>query len=143
MPFFQRPKYISAPSAYNPQPKLTVLIESPFVSSSDPLLLELLQCSLSAIDGLREPLCSCSSSIRCSSSFLLDPPVSTSAPVLLKFVGVSLPSIHICFFFLSFLCRLCFELLKLMLPYLFFFFLRGSAVETALLPVTFMCASRF
>lgn len=82
MPFLQGPKCIFAPYLYNPQPNLTVLIESSFVSSSDPLLLELLRCSLSAIDGSRDPLCSGSSYIRCSSSFLLDAPLSTSAPVL-------------------------------------------------------------
>ena len=92
MPFLQGPKCIFAPSVYNAQPKLTVLIESSFVSSSIPLLLELLQCSLSAIDGSRDPLCSGSSYIRCSSSFLLDAPLSTSALILLKFVGASLPS---------------------------------------------------
>ena len=115
---------------------LTVLVESSFVSSSEPLVSELLRCSLSPIDGSRDPLCS-------SPSFLLDVPVSSSPPVLLKSVGGSLPYVHVCSFFLSSLRLLCFELLKLVPPFLFFFFLPGSAVHTTLFPRSFICASLF
>ena len=66
MPFLHKPKSLFIPSAYNLQPKLIVLIESSFVYSYDPLLLELLRCSLFATDGSRDPLCSCSSYIGCS-----------------------------------------------------------------------------
>ena len=133
MPFLQKPKCVSTPNAYTQQPKLTLLIESSFVSSSDPLLLELLLCSLSAIDGSRDTLCSRSSSISCSSTFLCDALVSTSPHVLLKFVSVPLPSIHICSFFLSFLHRLCFELLKLV-PHFFFFQDRLWGLHCCLVP---------
>ena len=44
---------------------------------------------------------------------------------------------------LSSLRCLCFELLKLVPPFLFFLFLPGSAMETTLLPGSFMCASGY
>ena len=119
-----------------------MLIEFSFASSFDPLLLELIRCLLSAINGLRDPLSSRSSTINYSATFMFDAPISTSSPVLLKFVGVSLPFVNVCSFFFCFLCRLCCELLKLVPPF-FFIFLPGSVVETTMLPSSFMCASRF
>jgi hypothetical protein len=113
MPFLQKSKYVSAPIAYYLWSKQTVQIEYSFFSSSDPLLLRLLRCSLSVIDGLCDPLCSRSSSIGCSSMFLFDAHVSTSPYIVFKFVGVSLPSTHVCSFFLSSLRRLYLGLLKL------------------------------
>lgn len=42
--FLKTPKYVCDPSAYNLQPKFTVLIEVTFVSFSNPLLLEIFNC---------------------------------------------------------------------------------------------------
>jgi hypothetical protein len=61
---FHFAKSLNTLSPYKPTNKLTLGIES-LVSSRDPLWLELLGCSLSAIDGAGDSLSSRSSSIGC------------------------------------------------------------------------------
>jgi hypothetical protein len=107
-----------------------MLIESSFVSLFDPLLFEFVRCALSAIDGVRDRLCSRSSSIGSRSRSLFEASVPTTPHVLLKSTGVPLFSVHVISFFLSSFRYLCFEVLKLVLPVLFFLFLLGSAVKT-------------
>ena len=63
-----------------------------------------------------------------------DAPISTSPHILLMFVGVVLPFIHVCSFFLSSLHLLYFELLKLLPIFLFLIFLLRSAMETTMVP---------
>lgn len=65
MSYSHKPKTWSTPCACNFNNKVTVLIDFAFVSSWDPLWLELMRCLLYAIYGVREPLSSRSSSIGC------------------------------------------------------------------------------
>lgn len=118
-----------------------VILDIPVVHiiSRDPLLLQLLGCSLAAIDIACESLLCRSFSIDCRFIF----PLLPSPHVFCNYVGVPLPSIHDSSFFFSFICFLCFELLKFVPPSLFFRFFPGSIVETVLCSSSFMCASPF
>ena len=103
----------------------------------------MLRYSLSIIDVACESLSSRSSLNGCKFKCPFKDLLLLSPHIFCKFVGVPLPSIHVSSFFLNSLRLLCFELLKLVPPFLFFRFFPRSIVETVMWSGSFMCASQF
>ena len=134
MSYFLKPISWNTPCAYNLYNKLIVIFEFCFVSLRHLLWLELLGCSVFAIDGACEPLSSCFFSSRCRFKCQFKDPLLSSAHVFCKSDGV-LFSLNF-FFFVSYY-------LELVLPFCFFRIFPRSIVETILWYGSFVCESQF
>jgi hypothetical protein len=142
MSYFNKPKSWGTLLAYNLNNKLIVTINLSFVFSRYSLWLELLRCSFSAIDRAGESLSSHSIFIGFRFKCQFKDSILPSPHVLCKSDGVPLLSMYYSSFF-YFILLLYFELQKLVPPFLFFRFFRGSIVEFVMCSSSFMCASLF
>lgn len=148
MSYFHKSRSWNTICAYNFNEKLTVLIDFSLVSSRDPLWLELMWCSLFAIDGVCEPLSSRSSFVGCIFKCWFKGPLLFNAHMFIKCVGVPCLSMHVSSFFLSSLHFFYFELLKFVPPFVFFrlwrlyYALVPSCVHRCS-PIFFLCSLIF